>query len=193
MIETLETNILAIPGSLRAGSWNRRLLEAAAALAPPHVRVELADLRPIPFFDEDFESETGGGPEPVRALRGVVAAADAVLFATPEYNHSVPGVLKNAIDWLSRPPGEVLAGKPVAVIGASTGRWGTRLAQAALRQVLHATEAAVLPSPALFVASAPQLFDDDGRLTDPATARQLAAVLAALSRWSATQKAGLLR
>src|SRR5581483_11429227 len=98
--------------------------------------IELADAPALPLFDEDLEPATLGGPDAVRQLRAQVAAGDGLLIATPEYNQSLPGVLKNAIDWLSRPwPDEVLAGKPVAVIGASSGRWGARLAQAALRQV----------------------------------------------------------
>ena len=177
--------VLGIAGSLRRGSFNRRLLEAAAACAPAGMRLGVYDgLGTIPLFDEDLESATGGGPEPVRRLRDEVAAADALLIATPEYNWSVPGVLKNAIDWLSRPsPDEVLAGKPVAVIGASGGRWGTRLAQGALRQVLAATESAVLPAPALFVREAERLFNPSGVLEDVATREALATLLARFADW----------
>jgi chromate reductase, NAD(P)H dehydrogenase (quinone) len=107
-----------------------------------------------------------------------------VLLATPEYNQSVPGVLKNAIDWLSRPlPDEPLAGKPVAIVGASSGPWGTRLAQAALRQVLNATDALVLPGPALYVRSAPEQFDRSGEIVDGAVADRMRAVLAAFATW----------
>jgi len=178
-------SVLAIPGSLRRGSFNRRLLEAAAASAPAGMTVAIYDaLARLPPFDEDLERESGGGPEPVHRLRGLVAAADGLLIATPEYNQSFPGVLKNAIDWLSRPaPDEVLARKPVAVIGATPGRWGTRLAQAALRQVLHATEAVVLPAPTLFVRDAALLFDASGRLTDEPTREALRELLAAFERW----------
>ena len=179
--------VLAIPGSLRRESWNRRLLAQAAVLAGPRMQVELYDgLRDLPMFDEDLEGSTGGGPDSVRHLRAAVAAADGLLLATPEYNHSLPGVLKNAIDWLSRAtPIEVLAGRPVAIVGASSGRWGTRLAQAALRQVLAATEAAVMPSPALFMREAGQAFDAGGRLVDDATRNALRDVLDAFEGWIA--------
>ena len=177
--------VFAIAGSLRRDSYNRSLLRAARELAPPGMAIVLDDqLASIPPFDEDLERAAAGGPEPVRALRGQVASADGVLIATPEYNHSFPGVLKNAIDWLSRPaPQEVLAGKPVAVVGASGGPWGTRLAQSALRQVLYATESAVLPKPALFVKDAGRLFDVAGRLVDRATRERLEALLAAFASW----------
>lgn len=177
--------VLGIAGSLRHGSYNRRLLEAATACAPARLCVSVyQELAAIPPFDEDLERATAGGPDSVRRLREQVASAHGVLFSTPEYNWSIPGVLKNAIDWLSRPaPEEVLSGKPVAVIGASSGQWGTRLAQAALRQVLAATEAEVLPRPAMFVRHAERLFDPAGRLVDRPTREQLEAVLGAFSRW----------
>jgi chromate reductase len=178
-------HVLAVAGSLRRDSLNRRLLAAAAGCAPPGMQLAVYDgLGSIPLFSEDLEAETGGGPEPVRRLRREVGAADGLLIATPEYNQSIPGVLKNALDWLSRPaPEEVLAGKPVAVVGATVGSWGTRLAQAALRQVLTATESLVLPAPALFVRSAETLFDDAGRLRDPRTREALERLLAAFAGW----------
>ncbi len=183
-----DVRILGLAGSLRRHSYNRGLLLAAVELAPVGMQVRLDEnLRAIPLFDEDLEEETAGGPPPVRALRDEVAAADGLLVATPEYNQSIPGVLKNAVDWLSREaPGEVLAGKPVAIVGATSGRWGTRLAQSALRQTLHATGALVLPSPNLYAATAASLFDDDGRLGDVGTRQQLAAVLAAFAAWIET-------
>jgi len=120
----------------------------------------------------------------VHRLRREVAAADGLLIATPEYNQSIPGVLKNTLDWLSREsPVELLAGKPVAVVGATAGRWGTRLAQSVVRQVLAATGARAMSAPQLYAAGAAALFDDEGRLTDAATRRQLAAVLAAFAEW----------
>jgi chromate reductase, NAD(P)H dehydrogenase (quinone) len=181
----LNTNVLALCGSLRRRSYNRSLLLAAAERAPAGMTIHLYEsLGTLPMFDEDLEHETRGGPEAVQHLRRAVATADALLIATPEYNHSIPGVLKNAIDWLSRPaPEEVLAGKPVAVIGASGGRWGTRLAQSALRQVLFATESVPLPSPALFVRDAESVFDENGRLIDVAVGQSLDATIAAFSRW----------
>jgi chromate reductase len=177
--------VLALAGSLRRRSHNRGLLVAAAELAPPGLEVRLYDgLASIPLFDEDLEQESGGGPPPVRELRAALASADGLLVATPEYNQSIPGVLKNVIDWLSREaPEELLAGKPVAIAGATTGRWGTRLAQAALRQTLVATGALVMPAPSLFAAGAADLFDEAGRLADPTTRRQLVALLGAFASW----------
>jgi chromate reductase len=179
--------VLAIPGSLRRASYNRALLRAAKQLAAPEMSIAVyEELGSIPLFDQDLEAETGGGPEAVRQLRAQVEAADGLLLATPEYNHSVPGVLKNAIDWLSRPaPREVLAGKPVAVIGASGGPWGTRLAQAALRQILYATECLVLSTPALYIANAGAVFDESGQLTDPTTRHRLESLLTAFGSWVA--------
>lgn len=178
---------LAIVGSLRAHSYNRLLVEAAARVAPATLDVDIYDeLAAIPLFDEDLEVETAGGPDAVRRLRARVAAADALLLATPEYNQSIPAVLKNVLDWLSRPgPDDGLAGKPVAVVGITTGRWGTRLAQAATRQVLGAMGALVLPRPMLFAADAAALFDESGRLVNPATSAQLRAVMVALEEWIA--------
>ena len=135
--------ILAIPGSLRRRSFNRMLLEAAVECAPEGMNIAIAGLEGIPLFSEDLEA--AGEPEAVAVLRGGVERADGLLIATPEYNQSIPGGLKNAIDWLSRRE-EVLARKPVCIVGATAGRWGTRLAQAALRQVLGATESLVMPA-----------------------------------------------
>jgi chromate reductase len=177
--------VLAIAGSLRRDSYNCRLLDAAVECAPARLAVSIwGQLASIPLFDADLEQATAGGPESVRRLRDLVGSAQGLLIATPEYNWSIPGVLKNALDWLSRPaPDEVLIDKPVAVIGASSGTWGTRLAQAALRQVLTATEAALMPRPALFVREAERLFDPAGRLVDQPTRERLTALLAAFDRW----------
>jgi len=137
--------ILAVSGSLRRDSHNTRLLRAAAGAAPEGVEVELWDgIRDLPPYDED--TDTPEPPEPVRRLRKAWAAADAVLFATPEYNGSVPGVLKNAVDWASRPKGDAaLTNKDVAVIGASTGQFGAMWAQADLRKILGIAGARVAP------------------------------------------------
>jgi len=137
--------ILAVSGSLRRESHNTQLLRAAVAAAPEGVEVELWDgVRDLPLYDQDLES--GPLPEPVRRLREDWAAADAILFATPEYNGSVPGVLKNAVDWASRPKGgAALANKDVAVIGASTGQFGAMWAQADLRKILGIAGARVAP------------------------------------------------
>jgi len=178
--------ILAIPGSIREGSYNRLLLKAATESAPPGTVIRIYDdLKDIPLFSEDLERETKGtGPDVIVRFRRDVAAASGLLISTPEYNQGIPGVLKNAIDWLSRPgPEEVLAGKPVAVVGVSAGRWGTRLAQAAVRQTLYATESVVLPAPALYVREAERVFDPKGQLVDAAVRKQLQAVLAAFKNW----------
>ena len=177
--------VLAIAGSLRTGSWNLRLLEGAAELAPVGMTISVHhNLASIPLFDEDLEDATDGGPDAVRRLRHDVAFADGLLIATPEYNQSIPGVLKNTIDWLSRStPDEVLAGKPIAIIGATMGRWGTRLAQNALRQTLYATESLVMPTPALFIKEVGGLFDDAGRLSDIPTRTLLQAVLDSFANW----------
>lgn len=176
--------ILAIAGSLRRSSWNQLLLEAATAFTPPDMTVSIfRDLGAIPMFNEDLEQEAGGAPDAVMRLRREVSAADGLLFATPEYNQSLPGVLKNAIDWVSRnAPENVLAGKPVAIMGVTSGRWGTRLAQHALRQTLHATECMIMPKPALFISDAARLFDSSGQLIDEATGNALQAVLASLGQ-----------
>jgi chromate reductase, NAD(P)H dehydrogenase (quinone) len=177
--------ILAIAGSLRRGSWNLRLLEAAAECAPAEMTVSVYyDLASIPMFNEDLEQESDGGPDAVRQLRHDVASFDGLLIATPEYNQSIPGVLKNAIDWLSRDyAGEVLVGKPVAIMGASGGRWGTRLAQHALRQTLVATESLVMPGPALFVSQVDRLFSDAGTLDDLPAHEALQGLLRSLTNW----------
>lgn len=178
-----ELTILTIPGSLRRGSHNRALLRAAELSAPPGVRVRHADLRGVPLFDEDREHRDAGRPA-LRALRDSVAGADALLFATPEYNQSLPGVLKNAVDWLSRAnPGRVLSGKPVAIVGATTGPWGTRYAQQALRHTLTATGCLVMASPMLFVRDAGEVFGD-GVLLDDSVRSQLDLVVAALAEWT---------
>lgn len=180
--------VLCLAGSLRRDSWNRRLLRAAAAQAPALLQMTVHDdLGSVPMFDEDLEQADPCGPTGVQSLRKAIAAADGLLIATPEYNHSIPGVLKNALDWLSResPDGEVLAEKPVAVLGASSGPWGTRLAQASLRQVLHTCGALVMPAPTLFVASAAACFDQHGALCDAATAQSLRRFVLAFDRWMA--------
>jgi chromate reductase len=156
------------------------LLRAADDVAPADIAVHHCELlAEIPMFNEDLEAHELR-PEPVARLDALVAETDAILISTPEYNHSIPGVLENAIDWLSRSTN--LAGKPVAVIGATSGRWGTRLAQAAARQTLMATGAFVLPGPALFVSNASERFDVNGRLLDLATREGLGAVMTALAR-----------
>lgn len=180
--------VLCLSGSLRRDSWNRRLLHVATANAPASLQLDVFDgLAAVPMFDEDLEQREPDGPAGVRALRASIAAADGLIIATPEYNHAMPGVLKNALDWLSResPQGEVLMEKPVAVLGASAGPWGTRLAQASLRQVLHTCGALVMPTPTLFVANAASRFDGNGLLADPATGQSLQRFALAFEQWMA--------
>jgi chromate reductase, NAD(P)H dehydrogenase (quinone) len=157
--------ILGISGSLRRGSHNRRLLRAAGAALPPGVDlVEWEGLAGLPAFDEDLESTP---PAPVRELLDAIEEADALLIATPEYNASLPGALKNALDWASRPfPDNVLREKPSAVVGASTGLFGAVWAQAEVGKVLKASGAHVLESE-LPVGMADAAFDGDGALADP--------------------------
>lgn len=179
--------VLALAGSLRRDSYNRRLARAAAELAPAGLAVALwDDFGAIPLFSEDLEA--AGVPEPVAALRRAVAAVDGLLIATPEYNQSIPGVLKNAVDWLSRRPDRVLRGKPVAIAGATPGPWGTRSAQRELRHVLTALEALVLPAPAVYLREAAAAFDAEGRLTDERTRESLGRLLAAFSEWIALHR-----
>jgi len=162
--------VLGIAGSLRAGSTNRALLRAAADVAPYGVEIVEFDLAGIPFYDGDVEAE--GDPERVRELKEAIAAADALLIATPEYNLGTSGVLKNAIDWASRPPfHSPLADKPVALMGASTGHGGTRRAQEQVRAALEHPRAHVLDE-SLLVPESYASFED-GELVDAATREAL--------------------
>ena len=174
------TRILAISGSLRERSYNRALLRAARELAPAGVEIEEHDISSLPFYDGDLEA--AGDPDPVVALRGAVAEADAILIATPEYNRGTSGVLKNAIDWLSRPAlASVLRWKPVAIMGASTGRGGTRRAQQQVRDALLFPGAIVLDGPEVAVPVAWEHFDEDGRLVDEKTRDAIRALVEGLA------------
>ncbi|MEJ3655507.1 NAD(P)H-dependent oxidoreductase [Actinomycetes bacterium KLBMP 9759] len=168
----MTVRVLGLCGSIRRGSFNRRLLAAAAAELPGAATLDTScTIDRIPPYDEDAPA-----PEPVLAMRAAIAAADAVLIATPEYNSSVPGQLKNALDWASRPfPDNALRNKPVAVIGASTGMFGAIWAQAELRKVLRTTGAHVIDDE-LAVGWAHEAFDDD-TLVDPQQRAALAALL----------------
>jgi len=175
--------ILGISGSLRRGSFNTALLRTAGELAPEGVDVILFDgLRDIPPYDEDLRQE---GPQPaVEKLRDAIRRADAVLFATPEYNHGLPGVLKNAIDWVSRPIGEnPLQNKPTAIMGASGGVMGTVRAQQQLREVLQGFTP-VLHTPEVLVSSAAGRFDDQGALTDGPTREFVQTLVSGLVDWA---------
>ncbi|RIK43335.1 MAG: hypothetical protein DCC55_06075 [Chloroflexi bacterium] len=162
-------HILGISGSLRQDSYNRALLHAAQAVAPAAMEIDIYTIGEIPPFNADVEAE--GDPEPVRAFKESIRRADALLIATPEYQHSIPGVLKNALDWASRPPGKsVLQQKPVAIMGTTTGQFGTARAQAALRQVLAYNQMPTVMKPEVLVAEAKERFVN-GRLTDEAACK----------------------
>ena len=178
----MSLHVIGIAGSLRAGSFNRALLAAAVELAPAGMTIEVADLRPIPFYDGDVE--VAGVPPAVAELKARVRGAGALLIATPEYNYSVPAVLKNALDWISRGSDTALAGKPAAMMGASPGGFGTVRAQTQLRQVAMGTNLLLLQRPELHVARAADKFDAQGRLTDEGVRKNLAALLVALQDWS---------
>lgn len=174
--------ICGIAGSLRAGSLNRGLLRAAARHAPEGMTIEIFDLKGVPLYDGDVEA--AGDPPGVAALKAAIASADGVLMATPEYNHGVPGVMKNAVDWASRPPrGAALGGKPVALIGASPGQTGTARGQSQLRQAFEFTNSYCMPQPELLVFRAGEKFDPQGELTDETTIKYLSSFLVAFGAW----------
>jgi chromate reductase len=182
--------VLGISGSLRRDSYNSGLLRAAASLLPPAAELEVYDgLKAIPPYDAD--DDVAPGPEPVRELREAVADADAVLIATPEYNASVPGVLKNALDWVSRPHAtNALRGKPAAVIGASTGMFGAVWAQAEARKVLGTIGARVVDAE-LPVPEADERFDAAGRLADPDVEERLGEIVGELVAAAEARAEGL--
>jgi chromate reductase len=171
------TNLVGISGSLRKGSHNTMLLEAMKELLPEGVELTVRPIDDIPLYNGDLDVD--GGPDSVRALKADIDAADGLIIATPEYNYGVPGVLKNVIDWVSRPAFKsALVGKPVAIVGAAPGIVGTARAQADLRNVLFGTLANVFPHPEVLVGQANQRFTD-GKLTDAPTRTLLQTYLAA--------------
>lgn len=160
-----EIRVLGFAGSLRSGSYNRALLRAAQELAPEGMTIEITGIGDLPFYNRDVEEE--GDPEPVQRFKAAIREADAVLIATPEYQHGLPGVLKNALDWASRPPGDSpLQGKVVGMMGASTSMVGTARAHLQLRQTLTYNQSRMVARPEVLVANAPEKFDEEGRLTD---------------------------
>ena len=175
-------NVLAICGSLRAGSFNRAALRTAIELKPPGMTIETADISSIPLYNEDVRAQ--GFPPPVERLRQQIAAADALLFVTPEYNYSIPGVLKNAIDWASRPPDQPFAGKPVAMMGASAGMGGTVRSQYDLRRCCVFLDMHPVNKPEVFIGAAPTKFDVEGRLTDDVGRGLIRDLLVALDQWT---------
>lgn len=173
------TRLLGISGALRRGSYNAALLRAATRLMPEDSTLEVASIRGIPLYDGDVEMQ--GIPAAVAQLKDAVADADGVLLVTPEYNNSIPGVFKNAIDWLSRPPADVkrvFGGRPFAVIGASPGAFGTTLSQAAWLPVLRTLGTQTWFGARLAVARAANVFDETGNLKDAAVEEQLKQFLA---------------
>lgn len=184
------TRIVGIAGSLRRHSFNLGLLNAARDLMPEGTDLDVRTIAGIPLYNAD-EEEADGIPAAVAALKDAIAGADGVLLATPEYNNGMPGVFKNAIDWLSRPPRDaarVFSGTPVAVIGASPGGFGTILAQDGWLPVLRTLQTRPWFEGRLMVSKAGDLFDGEGRLTDETTRQRLKAFLAGFTAFAA--KAG---
>lgn len=174
--------ILAFAGSLRKGSFNKALLVAAKELTPDSMRIEIFDLEGIPLYNADVEAE--GDPERVVEFKEAIRNADGLLIATPEYNHGVPAVTKNAIDWASRPPKNApLNEKPVGILGASPGMTGSARGQSQLRQAFEFTNSYCMPQPEILVYRAHQKFDDDGNLTDESTRKFLGKYLESLYDW----------
>lgn len=184
------TRILGISGSLRAGSYNSALLRAAFAVAPPGVEFETATLHGIPLYDGDLETRDGI-PAAVLALKDRVVAADGVLLVSPEYNNGIPGVFKNAVDWLSRPAEDiprVFGGRPFAVIGASPGGFGTIMAQAAWLPVMRALGVRYWMGGRLLVSRAGRAFGDGGELTDDSVRNQLAQFVGGFAAFAAESR-----
>ena len=180
-----DLDVIGIAGSLRAGSHNRALLRLAREIAPPGMAIRAWEgLGTVPFYDGDLEER--GIPGPVAQMNEEIRRAGAVLVVTPEYSASIPGVLKNALDWAARPPGKSpFRGKVVAITGASPGLLGTARAQMDLRRILAAMGAVVVPSPEVLVSQAHQKRDAAGAFTDEGTRRFLGKLLEELARWTA--------
>jgi chromate reductase, NAD(P)H dehydrogenase (quinone) len=179
---TSKLSILGFAGSLRQGSYNKAILRVAQELVPSGAELEIFDLAGIPLFNQDLENEP---TEKVKELKAAIRAADALLIVTPEYNYSMSGVLKNALDVASRPYGDnALNGKPVAIMGASVGMLGTARAQYHLRQSCVFLNMHPLNLPEVMVPFAHQKFDDRGRLTDAATREKIAELIEALIVWT---------
>ncbi len=182
-IVTEPVHILGISGSLRPQSYNRALLRAAIRFCPPGAEITPVEIGEIPFYDGDLQA--GGDPTAVAELKERVRTADALLICTPEYNHSMPGVLKNTIDWLSRPLAtSPLQAKPVGICGATDGPNGTVRAQQQLRLLLASTYSYAMVKPTLYVRMAPRLVDESGEFTDEATLEHVEAFVKGLVSWT---------
>ncbi len=182
--------IVAISGSLRAKSFNTMLLHAAVAAAPEGTTFEVLSIRDVPLYDGDVEAATGAPPA-VAALKAKIAAADGLLLVTPEYNGSIPGPFKNAIDWMSRPAAEiprVFGGKPAGVIGATPGPGGTTLSQAAWLPVLRALGTVPYFGARLGVSGAGKVFDEHGQLTDAGVRAQVDKYVAGFAQFVARNR-----
>ncbi len=177
-----QITILGFAGSLRKGSYNKAILRAALELSPQDVKLEIFDLEGIPPYNMDLENRM---PEKVKEFKAKIRAADAILIATPEHNYSVPGVLKNAIDWASRPPGDnSFEGKPVGIMSASTGMLGGARAQYHLRQMFVFLDMHPVNRPEVIVASASEKIDDKGRVIDRKTREKIKELLESLVAWT---------
>ncbi len=175
-------SVLGICGSLRQGSYNMAALRTAIALKPANMTVTVADISQIPLYNEDVRQQ--GFPPPVETLRRQIKEADALLFACPEYNDSMSGVLKNAIDWASRPPDQPFAGKPCAIIGAAAGMAGTARAQYDLRRSCVFLDMHPLNKPEVFIGQAQTKFDTEGNLLDEAAKGFIRDQIVALAAWT---------
>ncbi|MBV9250153.1 MAG: NAD(P)H-dependent oxidoreductase [Acetobacteraceae bacterium] len=173
--------ILGIAGSLRKGSFNRASLRTAVELAPSGMTIDVFDISSIPLYNEDVRQQ--GFPPVVEDLRARIKSADGLLLVTPEYNYSIPGVLKNAIDWASRPPEQPFDGKPIGLMGASAGLMGTGRAQYHLRQCFVFLNGLVMNRPEVMIPAAQNKFDANGALTDQQTRDFIAAHLVAFKSW----------
>jgi NAD(P)H-dependent FMN reductase len=183
--------IIGISGALRRGSYNASLLRAAVQLAPEGLSIEVVSIRDVPLYDGDVEAEQGI-PDAVRALKDLVASSDGLLLVTPEYNHSIPGVFKNAIDWMSRPAKDIpriFGGRPVALMGATPGSGATAMAQAAWLPVLRTLRTQAWFGPRVNIAHAAKVFDADGRLVDETVRRSLVAFLSGFAEFIASVRA----
>jgi NAD(P)H-dependent FMN reductase len=179
--------IVGLSGSLRKASFNASLLRAAVEVAPATLTIDVGTIRGIPLYDADVEAQ--GIPPAVATLKEQVAAADGLLFVTPEYNNSIPGVFKNAIDWLSRPPADVprlFRDRPIAIMGTSPGRFGTLLSQTAWQPVVRTLGMRPWYGVPLYVSNANQVFDASGTLIDPDVRERLKQFMTGYAQFLAT-------
>ena len=182
MSDARTVSVLGICGSLRKGSYNMAALRTAIEQKPAGMTVQIADISAIPLYNEDVRAQ--GFPPPVQRLREQIAAADALLFACPEYNYSMTGVLKNAIDWASRPPDQPFAGKPAAIIGAAAGMAGSARAQSDLRRSCVFLDIHPLNKPEVLIGQAQTKFDASGKLLDETARKLLGDLMTNLAAWT---------